>query len=182
MQIIEMIYAKSRNDIIGADNVLPWNGFKEDIRHFRDTILDKTLIVGRKTYETLPVSIKAGSSNPVIIVVSKTLTQFPLFNNEAGHVKIARSFEEALLIAKQVNSKGTIVAGGKQIYDMFMPIVHRVYATTIPVHCIGDTVAPVLRDDLVPNTPRYLADGSVVDVYEDINMLQHEAFKTSRWR
>ena len=79
MKTISHLVAVSKNLVIGVDNNLPWN-LKADLAHFKKYTLNKIIIMGRKTYE----SIGRPLPNRINYVVSKTLNEIPgayVFNN-----------------------------------------------------------------------------------------------------
>ena len=72
MKIISHLVAVSNNLVIGVDNDLPWN-FKTDLAHFKEYTLNKTIIMGRKTFE----SIGRPLPNRTNFVISRTLKEIP---------------------------------------------------------------------------------------------------------
>ena len=72
MKIISHLVAVSNNMVIGVDNDLPWN-LKTDLAHFKKYTLNKTIIMGRKTFE----SIGRPLPNRTNFVISRTLKEIP---------------------------------------------------------------------------------------------------------
>ena len=90
MKIISHLVAVSNNMVIGVDNDLPWN-LKTDLAHFKKYTLNKTIIMGRKTFE----SIGRPLPNRTNFVISRTLKEIPgaqVFESlEDSHQKCRRN-------------------------------------------------------------------------------------------
>ena len=119
MKKLSLIVAKSLNNVIGLNNKLPWH-YKDDLRRFKSLTMNHYIIVGRKTFESLP---PLPGRN--IIVVSSTL------NN-------GKSLEEAISFA-QDNDDNPFIAGGATIYKQALPFVSNIELTIINRHFEGDT-------------------------------------------
>ena len=109
MKTISHLVAVSKNLVIGVDNNLPWN-LKADLAHFKKYTLDKIIIMGRKTYE----SIGRPLPNRINYVVSRTLNEIP------GTV-VFNSLENAISAAEQENIKMNrdneiVIIGGGHIF------------------------------------------------------------------
>jgi dihydrofolate reductase len=134
--MISIIVAVSENGVIGVDNKLPWH-ISEDLRRFKTLTLGNTVIMGRKTYE----SIGKPLSDRVNIVVSrdKGLT-IP------GCI-VVDSIENA--IRKSDKNKDTFIIGGGEIYKNSLNFVDKVYMTRINQEVGGDTMFPKLNENWV---------------------------------
>lgn len=167
--MIEAIWAQSKNGMIGRNNKLPWARQDEDIAFFREKIKGKTLIVGRKTFESLPGSIKYGDKASTIIILTGSLSE-PASDN----LHIARSVEEVLEKWKALGKIG-IVVGGKQVYELMMPYTSLAYVTDIDVKVDGDTEAPVMGEHLYRTINFGLSKYARVSIYYDHGVL------TEKW-
>jgi len=131
---LNLIYARARNGVIGKDNQLPWH-LPEDLAHFKRTTLGCPVIMGRKTWESLPPKFRPlpGRLN---IVVSRD----PTFN--AVGARVARSLEAA----RDLCPPGTDawVIGGAQIYAQALTLARRAVVTEIDQDFEGDALAPSL--------------------------------------
>jgi dihydrofolate reductase len=131
---LNLIYARARNGVIGKDNQLPWH-LPEDLAHFKRTTLGCPVIMGRRTWESLPPKFRPlpGRLN---IVVSRD----PTFHAEGAQV--ARSLEAA----RDLCSPGADawVIGGAQIYAQALNLARRVVVTEIDQDFEGDALAPSL--------------------------------------
>ena len=127
---LTIIVAVSENNLIGIGGKIPWK-IKEDMERFKQLTLNHTVIMGRKTYESLPQKFRPlpGRKN---IVLSNTLKQ------ENG-IYIARNIEEALELT---DNQDTYVVGGEKIYKLFLPLVDRIELTRIHQYLKGDAFFP----------------------------------------
>lgn len=118
----------AENGVIGRDNRLPWR-LPDDMRHFRTLTLGQTVIMGRKTFESLDGPL-SGRRN---IVLSRNPDYRP-----AG-VTVASSLDEALGLC---SDKEVFVVGGSQIYECAIPRADRIYLTLIHETIDGDVHFP----------------------------------------
>jgi dihydrofolate reductase len=132
MTIVSLVYAQSRNGVIGADGGLPWR-IPSDLRRFKEITMGKPVIMGRKTWDSLPRKPLPGRKNIVV-------TRQRGFQTDGAEV--ANSADEAMRLAGDVPE--VCVIGGGEIYFMFLPIARRVYLTEVDVDVEGDTLAPKL--------------------------------------
>ena len=128
---ISLIAALDRNRVIGKDNTLPWH-LPNDLKHFRDLTQGKPVIMGRKTYESI--------GRPLPDRINIIITRDPQYT-AAGCV-ITHSVEDALLAAG--DAKEIMVAGGAEIFRLFLPLVHRLYLTYIDAVVPGDAYFPTI--------------------------------------
>ncbi len=143
---IGLIYARANNGVIGKDGVMPWH-LPEDLAHFKRTTLNHPVIMGRKTWDSLPPRFRPlpGRTNIVI-------TRQPDWHAE-GAIR-ATSLEDALQQCQ--HEKQIWVIGGAQIYAQALALAHEIVATEIDADFEGDAYAPELdtlwqavsRDDL----------------------------------
>lgn len=126
---ISLILAMDRNGGIGNKQDLPWPRIKEDMRFFRDTTLGHCVIMGRKTYQSLPMDGLPKRTNVV-------LTRLKGFRSSNVHV-----LESAPDVYKFVsdNFPEAFVIGGKEIYDLFVELAQQVYVTHIDNQYLTDT-------------------------------------------
>jgi dihydrofolate reductase len=134
--MISLIYAQSRNGIIGRDGGLPWH-ISSDLKRFKELTTGKPVIMGRKTWDSLPRKPLPGRMNIVV-------TRQNGFSDEGAVV--ANTVGEALKVAGDVPE--ICVIGGAEIYRQFLPLAQRIYLTEIDLDVEGDASAPglVLQD------------------------------------
>ena len=116
----------SENRVIGAEGRIPWH-LPEDFKWFKRTTLGQVLVMGRKTFESLP-GLLEGRRHIV-------LTRDPEWAEEGAEV--AHSVEEALKLA---NGPHVCLIGGAEIYRLFLPRADRVELTEVRAKPDGDTM------------------------------------------
>jgi dihydrofolate reductase len=126
---------------IGKEGDLPWH-LPADLRFFKRTTMGKPMIMGRRTFETLPGPLK-GRQNIV-------LTRSEDFAREG--VEVARSIDEALEIARRAvdadeTTDEVMILGGATVYEEMLPISDRLYLTVIHECFEGDTFFPAFDID-----------------------------------
>lgn len=128
---LSLIVAYARNRTIGRDNQLPWR-LPPDLAHFKRTTLGHPIIMGRRTWESLPRALP-GRLN---IVISRN----PAY--EAPGATVVGSLEHALAAVGEADE--VFVIGGEQLYRLALPLARRVVATELGVDVAGDAVFPKL--------------------------------------
>jgi len=129
--IISLIAAMGKNRVIGKDNDLPWGrSLPTDMQYFHDITLNKPVVMGRKTYESLGKPL----SNRTNIIITRDQ------NYKAEGCIVVHSADEALKAAGNV--KEVMVIGGSQIYKEFLPRSNRIYLTKVDSDFDGDTFFP----------------------------------------
>ena len=119
----------SNNLVIGINNKLPWK-LKKDLQHFNSYTKDKTIIMGRKTYESI--------GKPLPNRTNIVMTRRP------GRLKDIRevySKNQALAVALEF-SKDIYIIGGENIYREFLPLAKKMFLTEIALEVSGDTHFP----------------------------------------
>lgn len=132
MENLSMIVAVSDNNVIGVNNKLPWRQ-KTDLVRFKSLTKGKTVVMGRKTYESIGKALPDRRN----IVLS---TDLDLRYTDA---EVVHSVEEVLDIASQTDGE-VIVIGGANVYKLMMEHTSRIYFTyvhTIVYYGDGDDVA-----------------------------------------
>ncbi|ATB42812.1 dihydrofolate reductase [Cystobacter fuscus] len=128
--MLSAIVAMASNRCIGRDNTLPWR-LPADLQRFKRLTLGHTLLMGRKTYE----SIGRPLPGRTMLVVTRQHGWAP-----AG-IEVAHSLEEALARAR---GDEVFLAGGAQLYEQAMDRVRRLYLTRIDREYEGDTFFPAV--------------------------------------
>jgi dihydrofolate reductase len=132
MPEIVIIAAVARNRVIGKDNKLLWN-IPDDMAHFKSLTAGHTVVMGRKTWESLPPRFRPlpGRRN---IVISRQQ------DYAAPGAEIADSLENALKLASTATAVFAI--GGEQIYRQAMPLADRLEITEVDLEPEGDAWFP----------------------------------------
>lgn len=134
MTHVNLIWAQTRDRVIGNNNALPWH-LPEDMAHFKRLTQGWPVIMGRKTWDSLPPKFRPlpGRTNVVI-------TRQPGWREDGAAP--AASLADALELCRQ--SEEVWVIGGAQIYAQAEPLAHRIEVTEIARDFEGDAFAPTL--------------------------------------
>ena len=126
-----MVWAQAADGVIGADGALPWH-LPEDLRLFKALTLGSTVVMGRRTWESLPARYRPlpGRRN---VVLSSTMQPQP-------GVGVVRSVEDALALPGDL-----WVIGGGAVYAALLPHADEVVVTEVDAEPPGDTWAPPLE-------------------------------------
>jgi dihydrofolate reductase len=149
--VIGLIWAEAHDGVIGADGVMPWH-LPEDLAHFSRTTMGSPVVMGRKTWDSLPERFRPlpGRANIVI-------TRTPGWHVEGAVT--AGSIEEALalaasdaeegvhdefgeLVAQGVGQVCIWVIGGAQVFAHTIDLADRLVVTELDLDVEGDTRAP----------------------------------------
>jgi dihydrofolate reductase len=130
-QKVAVIVAVAKNGVIGADNGVPWH-LPEDLRRFREITSGHTIIMGRKTWESIGVPLP----NRQNIVVSRQATYSP------KGVEFVKSLAEAYAIATRPNP--IFVIGGELFFKEALRVAEIAYVTEIDSDFEGDVFFPKL--------------------------------------
>jgi len=143
MTTLNLIYARAANGVIGKDNALPWH-LPEDMAHFKQLTLGAPVIMGRKTWDSLPPRFRPLPGRANIVV-----TRQPDWNENGA--QRASSLRDALQMCERMDTHSPTawVIGGAQIYAEALPLAHRLEVTEIERDFEGDAHAPVLGSEWV---------------------------------
>lgn len=133
---LSLVFAQSDNGVLGANNTIPWHAREEQLR-FRKATWGKTLLMGRKTFDSLPTMLQ---NRHVMVLTSRVLEQ--------GDVTCVSSVDEAISLAAQRHCDEVVVAGGAYLYEAMIPVCDVVYQSVVHVNVEGDVMAPQIPDDL----------------------------------
>jgi dihydrofolate reductase len=126
---IILVLARAANGIIGRDGGMPWH-IPADLRHFKQITKGRPMIMGRKTFDSLP-GLLEGRRHIV-------LTRDRAWEEGA---EVVHSVEAAL---KAANGPHVCVIGGAEIYQLFLPLADRIEMTEIAAKPDGDTSMPAI--------------------------------------
>ena len=130
---LALIWAQAHERVIGAGGVMPWH-LPEDLRHFRELTDGDPVVMGRRTWDSLPERFRPLPGRTNIVVTRQA-------DWSADGVHVAHSLEAALEIAA---GRTTWVIGGAELYRQALPLADVVEITEIDLAVDGDTWAPVL--------------------------------------
>ncbi|AGW41645.1 dihydrofolate reductase [Leifsonia xyli subsp. cynodontis DSM 46306] len=130
---ITLIWAQARDRVIGAGGAMPWH-LPEDLRHFRELTGGEPVVMGRRTWESIPDRFRPLPGRRNIVVTRQK-------GWDAPGAEVAHSLSGALTAA----GDGTAwVIGGGELYRQALPLADRVEVTEIDLTVAGDTHAPAL--------------------------------------
>lgn len=151
--------ARARNGVIGRDGALPWR-LKSDLAIFRAITMGKPVIMGRKTWESLPKKPLVGRTN---IVLSRDGSFEP-----AGAV-VCEDFSEAVAIAKEQaeedGAREVCVIGGASLFELALPKARRLYLTEVDAEVEGDVTLPAIDESRWTEVRAERHEASDVDEY-----------------
>lgn len=135
--MISLIVAHDPNRVIGFENKMPWH-IPGDLAYFKETTMDKAMVMGRKTFESIG-RVLPGRKN---IIVTR---------NDDYHVdgaEVVTDLTKAIEIAT-AHHEEVMVIGGEQIFRAILPKADRLYITFIQQTFEGDTFFPQYGDEWV---------------------------------
>ena len=130
---ISIIVAVAENNVIGKDNSLLWH-ISDDLKYFKQITENHVVIMGRKTYFSLPFRPLKNRRN---IVVTKNLS-------EIDGAEVVNSLEDAFELCK--NEEEIFVIGGGSIYRQAIDFADKIYLTKVYSTFDGDTFFPDLDE------------------------------------
>ncbi|MBE0494671.1 MAG: dihydrofolate reductase [Thiomicrospira sp.] len=131
-QTLSMIVAMGQNRMIGKDNKMPWH-LPDDLKYFKSKTLNKPVIMGRKTFES--IGSKPLPNRPNLIISRNESFQ-------AEGAKVFNSVEAALAELKECEE--VMIMGGAQIYAQWLDRVDQLYITEVKASPEGDAFFPVI--------------------------------------
>ena len=127
-----IIAAIAENGAIGKDGEIPWH-IPEDLKHFKQKTTGHPVIMGRKTFESLPENYRPLPDRTNIVLTRS--------NMEKEGIRVARSMDEAYSIAKEIDDEVFII-GGASVYEQALPEADRMTLTEVKKEVDGDTFFP----------------------------------------
>ncbi len=134
--MVSLIVAMAHNRVIGSKNDLPWY-LPADLKHFKELSTGHTVIMGRKTFDSIMGRLGKPLPNRQNIVLTHKVVPIE------GAVVVG-SFDEALAAA---TSEEVFVIGGAQVYNLALLRVARMYITEVDADISGDAVFPQYSAD-----------------------------------
>ena len=137
---LAIVVARARNGVIGRGGALPWR-LKGDMALFKATTLGKPVIMGRKTWDSLPKKPLPGRAN---IVLSRDGAFEP------HGALVCERFQEALAIgreqAEEDGATEVCVIGGVALFELALPKAKRLYLTEVDADVEGDVHFPAFEE------------------------------------
>lgn len=173
MTTLSLIAAVAANNVIGADQTIPWR-IPSDFAWFKQTTMGKPMVMGRKQFETFP---KPLAGRPHIVVTRQE-------NYAPEGVIVRHSLGEALQVARGLAASAGVdevmVIGGGDIYAQAMSLADRLYVSHVDLAPEGDVRFPQIDPAIwqvvaEPDVPRSEKDGAhySIKVYERVHGAAH---------
>lgn len=134
---LHLIYARARNGVIGKDNQMPWH-LPEDLAHFKRVTLGQPVIMGRKTWDSLPARFRPLPGRLNIVITRQS-------DWHAEGALRAGSINDAMRLCGDVPDAW--IMGGAEIYRQAEPLASTAVVTEIDADFEGDALAPALGSD-----------------------------------
>lgn len=131
---VGLIWAQARDRVIGKDGVMPWH-LPEDLAHFKRTTLSHPVIMGRRTWDSIPPRFRPLPGRRNIVVTRQQ-------HWSAAGAERAASLPEALRMCQ--GAEQAWVIGGAQIYAQALPLADELVVTEIDAAVDGDAFAPAI--------------------------------------
>lgn len=133
---LNLIYARASNGVIGREGRLPWH-LPEDLAHFKRQTAGAPVIMGRKTWDSLPPRFRPLPGRRNVVV-----TRQPDWRAEGA--ERAGDLSSAIALCESAGAAEAWVIGGAQIYAEAEPLARRAVVTEIDAAFEGDAMAPTL--------------------------------------
>lgn len=132
---ISAIVALDERRGIGKNGTIPWKIPGEQLR-FKNITMGHPVIMGRKTYESIPSKFRPLVGRPNIVITRSSKW------NPHEDIHIVNAIDNALELAKSLDTDEIFILGGSQIFESTMDMIDRIYLTLIHDDCDADTFFP----------------------------------------
>lgn len=146
---VGLIWAQSTSGIIGRSGGIPWR-LREDQARFKDITMGHTVVMGRRTWESLPAGVRPLPGRANVVLTRRA-------DYVADGARVAATLEDA--VAEDMSW----VIGGEQIYTLALPLAMQCEVTEVDVNLPrddGDAIAPVLDESWVGTEGDWLTSDS----------------------
>jgi dihydrofolate reductase len=133
--MLSLVVAHAANGVIGRAGGLPWH-LPGDLRHFRELTSGHTVVMGRRTFESLPAAFR-----PLPRRRNLVLSTDPAYRAEGAEV-----FASLAAALDAAGGEQCFVIGGEICYREALPLARRVHATQLEGACEGDAFFPALDE------------------------------------
>ncbi|WP_167109211.1 dihydrofolate reductase [Mycobacterium sp. DL592] len=138
MSGLGLIWAQSTSGVIGRDGGIPWH-LPEDLARFKDVTMGHTVVMGRRTWESLPAKVRPLPGRRNVVLTRQT-------DYMAHGATVVGDLEDALI------DEDTWVIGGSEIYHLALPLATRCEVTEVEIDLRledDDALAPMLDESWV---------------------------------
>lgn len=142
--MISLIVCKTRNNVIGVNNTLPWKQ-KNDMQRFKALTLNKALVMGRKTFESFGAKPLPNRLHHMVLTRTDTEKKNTELGADVKEISFwDKEFFDIMYVHYTWDNQEFMIIGGQQIYEQFMPHADTLYVTELDVELEGDTYFPAI--------------------------------------
>ncbi|MGK9147196.1 dihydrofolate reductase [Plantibacter flavus] len=141
---LALIWAQAYGSVIGADGDMPWH-VPEDLAHFKALTGSDAVIMGRRTWDSLPPRFRPLPGRRNVVVTRDS-------GWSAEGAVVAHSLTEAIDAAGASDDTTVWVTGGAGLFTEALPLADRLEVTELDLDVAGDTFAPTVGEQWVPVT------------------------------
>ena len=134
MQMISIIAAITKNNVLGKDNKMPWH-LPAELQYFKKVTLGKPVIMGRKTFESIGRPLPGRENIVITRQVDFTPTGVTIKHDLQSAINYVKDIEEVMII------------GGANLYQQAINFADKMYLTVIDFECEGDVFFPTWDDE-----------------------------------
>ncbi|MBW7454424.1 dihydrofolate reductase [Paenibacillus sepulcri] len=133
---ITMIAAMAHNRVIGIGNAMPWR-LPAESAHFRRSTTGRTVLMGRKTFESL-------GSRPLKNRLNVILTRSSGFSHDG--CEVVHTAQEAMTRYNANSGEELVIMGGAEVYKLFLPYADKLLLTEVDAEVEGDAYFPAINE------------------------------------
>lgn len=131
--MISLIVARAHNNVIGSRNDLPWY-LSADLRRFKELTTDQTVVMGRKTYESILTRLGHALPDRRNVVLTRQAIDFP--------------GAEVIHDIRDIAELGDVfIIGGAEVYKMTIELAEKLYITEVDADIDGDAYFPIVDEN-----------------------------------
>lgn len=153
---MELIVAKNNLDVIGNNNKLLWY-LKQDLEYFRKITHENIVVMGRKTYDSLPIK---PLPNRIHVIITRQPKNY-ISSNHIFYTNLEYALELLDKLQKKYKSK-IIIAGGTAIYNYFFPYCKKLHITYVDNDLQGDAIFPI-SENIIEEDFNLLQENTHID-------------------
>ena len=133
--MITAILAIADDGAIGSENGLPWPHIKDDMERFVEKTINQVVVMGRKTWDSLPPKYRPLPNRINVVVTSKPLSDFPGASGTLHGDDLTKGLQT---FVKAYPDKEIVIIGGAEIYKQCLPACDKLYITKVHGEYEGD--------------------------------------------
>ena len=137
---VALVVARARNGVIGVDGKLPWH-LRSDLQRFKAVTMGKPCIMGRKTWESLPLKPLPGRLN-IVLTKDESYAESGLAKGAVVCTNLAEALSIARETAAEDGADEVCIIGGTALFAAALPRAERLYVTEVEASPEGDATFP----------------------------------------